>query len=98
MIAVGEETMTVSFRDRQGNPATTEIGRWGEPRVGDSIVILYEASDPSRAMAMDDFADPSFYIVFGALAGLCLVLALLTWVRVIDWQRVSNWMGNAPGV
>ncbi len=98
VIAVGEETMTVSFRDRQGNPATTEIGRWGEPRVGDSIVILYEASDPSRAMAMDDFADPSFYIVFGALAGLCLVLALLTWVRVIDWQRVSNWMGNAPGV
>ncbi|MFT4295706.1 MAG: hypothetical protein QM582_09875 [Micropruina sp.] len=92
VVAVNEDSFTVTFSDRGGTTRTAEIAPWGEPEAGDPIVIVYDPLNPTHATSLDEQNDPVGYIVFTALAGLCLVLALLTWLRVIDWQRVSNWM------
>lgn len=98
VVTVNEDSFTVTFSDRGGTTRTAEIAPWCEPEAGDSIVIVYDPLNPSHASSLDEQNDPVGYIVFTALAALCLVLALLTWLRVIDWQRVSNWMEQAPGI
>ncbi|MFT4218734.1 MAG: hypothetical protein QM619_16335 [Micropruina sp.] len=98
VVTVNEDSFTVTFSERGGNTRTAEIAPWGEPETGDPIVIVYDPLNPTHASSLDEQNDPVGYIVFTALAALCLVLALLTWLRVIDWQRVSNWVEQAPGI
>lgn len=98
VVTLNEDSFTVSFDDRSGSPRTAEIAPWGELEAGDPITIVYDPLDPAHASSLDELNDPVVYIIFAALAAFCLVLALLTWLRVIDWQRVANWLEQAPGI
>ncbi len=98
VIAVDEDTITVTFRDQHGNAATVEITPWGEPQPGDSIAIVYDPADPSHAMTTEELDDPIGYVIVGTLSAAFLIVALLTWTRAIDWHRVRTGIEQAPGI
>lgn len=93
VVVVGEASTSVEWPMLNGQTGTTDITyRSPDLRPGDTVAVVYDPLDPDHAKAVDDLNDVSIYILFGGVAVFCLLTSVLTWFRVVDWQRIDNWL------
>jgi len=93
VVVVGDASTSVEWPMPDGPTRTTDIKyRTPDLRPGDTVAVVYDPLDPDHAKAVDDLNDVAIYILFGSGAVFCLLAAVLTWFRVVDWQRIGNWL------
>lgn len=93
VVSVEHGAALVEFADQQGRSVKANLDSFGTPSVGDTVEVVYDPSDPEQVVLAEEFrSSPLGYTLIGALALGLLALAALTWTRVIDWQRVSDWL------
>lgn len=93
VVVVGDASTSVEWPMPDGQTRTTDIKyRTPDLRPGDTVAVVYDPLDPDHAKAVDDLNDVAIYILFGSGAVFCLLAAVLTWFRVVDWQRIGNWL------
>jgi hypothetical protein len=93
VVEVGDSLTRVEWRMSDGQTVTSDI-RYRTPnlRAGDTVAVVYDPLDPEHVKAVRDLEDVSIYVLFGGMAGFCLLAAALTWLRVVDWKRIGAWL------
>lgn len=93
VVSVEHGTALVEFADQQGRTVQAYLDSFSAPSAGDTVEILYDPLDLEEVVLADEYrSGPLGYSLVGALILGLVVLAALSWTRVIDWQRVSDWL------
>ncbi|MDQ7991376.1 MAG: DUF3592 domain-containing protein [Propionicimonas sp.] len=93
VVSVEHGSPLVEFADQQGRTVQAYLDSFGAPSAGDTVEILYDPLDLEEVALADEYrSGPLGYSLVGALILGLVVLAALSWTRVIDWQRVSDWL------
>lgn len=79
----------VSIPLESGATVEVQLGAvYGDPQVGESVPLVYDPQDPTRNKDERALGNPLIPGVAWAASGVFVILALLTWLRVIDWQKI----------
>lgn len=93
VVSVEHGSPLVEFADQQGRTVQAYLDSFGAPSAGDTVEILYDPLDLEEVALADEYrSGPLGYSLVDALILGLVVLAALSWTRVIDWQRVSDWL------
>lgn len=86
---------TVRFTDGDGNPVEARLRKDEDVAdIGALIPIVYDPQDPDVNSTAATVSDTSGIVYAGAaMSAFSLVLAILTWTRVIDWERWAKHRG-----
>ncbi len=92
VLAVTEDDLRVEFQLPDGRSATASVQPRSDLRPGDVVTVIYDPADPEDAELAEDVHDNVLYLILGGGAVFCLVAAALTWWRVIDAQKIDDWI------
>ena len=93
VVSVEHGSPLVEFADQQGRTVQASLDSLGAPSVGDTVEVLYDPLALEEVVLADEYrSGPLGYSLISALTLGLVVLAALSWTRVIDWQRVSDWL------
>lgn len=92
VLSVEDDAALVEFADQKGRPVQAYLDSFGTPSAGEDVEVIYDPSDPEHVVLADEFRSPLGYVLLGASALALLAVAALTWTRIVDWQRVSDWL------
>lgn len=92
VLEITENDMQVEFQLPDGRAVSASVEPRRALRPGDVVSVIYDPADPEHVELAEDVHDNFFYILMGGASALLLVSAALTWWRVIDPQKIDDWV------
>jgi hypothetical protein len=91
VLSVTEDAVELEFQLPDGQLTTVSVEPPDEFKPGDLVAVVYDPADPGHVRLAEVVHDDLIYIFLGIGAAVSLTLAALTWWRVIDVQKLTDW-------